>query len=192
MFALKKKYFLIVESTKDIDLRNIKKRNKFVVIYRNHKSVEEDLYTLIKFRKQCKLKSIDFYVANNLKLAVLLNSNGIYLSSFNKSFKPLSFKNKKLKIIGSAHNFKEIRIKIKQGCDYVLLSKLFQVSYDQKSPVLGVIKFNNYVYHFYKKLIPLGGIKLSNLNFLNNVNCEGFALFSEVKKKPTNIISRLF
>ena len=59
MFALKK-IFLIVESTKDIDLRNIKKRNKFVVIYRNHKSVEEDLYTLIKFENNVNLNQLIF------------------------------------------------------------------------------------------------------------------------------------
>ena len=35
MFILKKKYFLIIESIKDIELINIKKRNKFIIIYRN-------------------------------------------------------------------------------------------------------------------------------------------------------------
>ena len=34
MFAFKKKYYLIIESIKDIDLRKIKKRGKFVIIYR--------------------------------------------------------------------------------------------------------------------------------------------------------------
>ena len=37
MFTLKKKYFLIIESIKDIELSNIKKLNKFVIIYRNTK-----------------------------------------------------------------------------------------------------------------------------------------------------------
>ena len=37
MFILKKKYFLIIESIKDINLKNIKKRNKFIIIYRNLK-----------------------------------------------------------------------------------------------------------------------------------------------------------
>ena len=35
MFALKKKYFLIIENTKDIDLCTIKRINKFIIIYRN-------------------------------------------------------------------------------------------------------------------------------------------------------------
>ena len=40
MFILKNKYFLIIESIKDIDLKNIKKRNKFFIIYRNNKKNE--------------------------------------------------------------------------------------------------------------------------------------------------------
>ena len=59
------------------------------------------------------------------------------------------------------------------------------------APYLGVLKFNNY-FKINKNLIPLGGISTSNLNQLNNINCEGFALLSEIKKKPAKIISRLF
>ena len=41
MFVLKKKYFLIIESIKNIDLKNIKKRNKFTIIYRNLRNPEK-------------------------------------------------------------------------------------------------------------------------------------------------------
>ena len=174
MFALKKKYFLIIESIKDINLKNIKKYNKFIIIYRNQ-DIQEDINDLKKFRKECKLKFIDFFVANDIKLSVLLNSDGIYLSSYNKSFKALSLKNSKFKIIGSAHNVNEINFKIKQGCRYILLSKLFLVGYARKEKFLGIIKFNAY----------------SN-KFLTKVNCKSFALLSEIKKKPANIINRLF
>ena len=61
-----------------------------------------------------------------------------------------------------------------------------------KITFLGVIKYNNYFQNIYKKIIPLGGIKTSNLNHLYNVFGDGFALLSEVKKKPANIINRLF
>ena len=190
MFSLKKKYYLIIESIKDIDLKNIKKHNKFVVIYRNHKNLEK-IENIFKFRKLCKLKSIDFYIANNIKLAISLNSDGLYLSAFNKSYKPLFVKKSNFKIIGSAHNKKEIFLKIKQGCDLILLSKLFLVNYEKQSNFLGIIKFNNFL-DFNKNLIPLGGIKLGNLNKLKNINCKGIALMSEIKKKPTKIFSRLF
>ncbi len=191
MFALKKKYFLFIESIKDINLSNIKKRNKFIIIYRS-KKIKDNINELKYFRKVCKQKLIDFYVANNPSLCILLKSDGIYLSSYNKTFKTLNLKTKKFNIIGSAHNTHEISLKIKQGCRYILLSKLFLVDYNKNSSFLGINKFNIYLNGVYKKLIPLGGIKLNNLNKLRNVNCDGFALLSEIKKKPANIINRLF
>ena len=96
------------------------------------------------FRFVCKSKAIKFYVANNIKLAVSLNSDGIYLSSFNKDLKFLNYKKPNFEIIGSAHNFKEITNKFKQGCSSILVSKLFLVDYDKKSPFLGILKFNNF------------------------------------------------
>jgi thiamine monophosphate synthase len=190
MFMLKKKYYLIISSIKDINLDNIKKLGKFSIIYRNLTKPEKKI-ELLRFRKKCKLKSIGFYIANDLKLATYTSSDGIYLSSYNKSYKALNLRKLNIHIIGSAHSKKEIYMKMKQGCEIILLSKLFIVDYDDKAPYLGVIKFNNSL-NFNKNLIPLGGIKLNNLNSLNMVNCKGFALLSEVKKKPTNIISRLF
>ena len=191
MFAFKKKYCLIIENIKDINLRNIKKYNKFVIIYRNYNN-KADINDLIKFRKECKLKLVDFYVANDINLSILLHSDGIYLSSSNKSFKALSLKNSKYRIIGSSHNIAEINYKIKQGCDYIFLSKLFMVDYSKNSPFLGMIKFNNFSKKFNNKLVPLGGIKIDNLNKLKNVKCDGFALMSEIKKKPAKVINRLF
>lgn len=190
MFTKKNKYFLFIESIKDIDLENIKIRNKFSIIYRNNKKIE-DFRDLIKFRRICKLKAVKFFVANNYTLAVSLNSDGIYLSSFNKSLSSLIYKKINFEIIGSAHNFKEIFLKKKQGCSFVLLSKLFLVDYDKNAPYLGIIKFN-FFSKLSKKIIPLGGINKKNLNKLKSANCEGFALLSEVKKKPTKIFSRLF
>ncbi len=73
----------------------------------------------------------------------------------------------------------------------ILFSKLFLVDYNKKSPFLGVVKFNQFINTISKKLIPLGGIKMSNLNYLKIVNCEGFAIMSEIKKKPA-ITNRLF
>ena len=88
MFVIKNKYFLIIENIKDIDLCNIKRTNKFVIILRNNK-INQDLNKLKKFRIACKSKSIKFYIANNLKLATLIHADGIYLSSYNKTFKHL-------------------------------------------------------------------------------------------------------
>ena len=136
MLAFKKKYFLIIESIKDLDLKKIKKRNKFIIIYRN-RGKREEIFNLISFRKKCKIKNILFYVANDLNLAVKLHSDGIYLSSFNKSFKSLNLKRIKFNIIGGAHDTKEIHLKIslcfcgyssKKSTWFCIISKRFNSS----------------------------------------------------------------
>ncbi len=191
MFILRKKYFLIIENIKDIDLRNIKKRNKFIIIYRNIKKADRKV-DLIRFRNSCKSKHIRFYVANDLRLAVSLRSDGIYISANNKNLKVLNLKKINYDIIGSAHNLSEINLKKKQGCHNVLLSRLFKVSYKPNMNFLDVIKFNNYTNKIFINITPLGGINLLNLNKLKIVRSESFALMSEVKKKPAKIFSRLF
>ena len=190
MFAFKKKYFLIIESIKDIDLRNIKKHDKFIIIYRNYKKIEK-IAELINFRKKCRLKGIKFFVANDLSLAVKLISDGVYLSAKNTTFRSLNLKRNKFNIIGSAHNIKEIYLKKKQGCDNILLSRLFRVTYKPKMKYLGINRFNKYLLNIEKNIFPLGGINYSNLNNLKNIKSHGFAIMTEIKKKPA-IISRLF
>ena len=190
MFTFKKKYFFIIENIKDINLRNIKKRDKFNIIYRNTGKTDK-LDNLIKFRKKCKLKRIKFFVANNIVLGINLKSDGIYISAHNKNLNSLNLKRFNFEIIGSAHNHKEIVLKKLQGCKYIFLSKLFMVDYKKKERYLGVTKFNRYSHTYQNKMIPLGGIKTSNLNKLKNVCSEGFAILTEVKKKPA-IFDRLF
>jgi len=191
MHAFKKKYYLLIQSIKDIDLSNIKKYKKIIIIYRNF-GIKDNKSELIKFRMKCKLKLIKFFVANDIYLANLLQADGIYISSYNKSLRFLNYKKYNFEIIGSAHNFKEIELKKRQGCKKILLSRLFLVDYKKKEKTLGIIKFNRYSLDIPKTLVPLGGIKISNLKKMKCVNSEGLALFSEIKKKPAKIINRLF
>ena len=43
MFILKKKYFLIIENTKDLNLKNIKINKKIIIIYRNKNKSERKI-----------------------------------------------------------------------------------------------------------------------------------------------------
>ena len=190
MFIFKKKYFLIIDEVNNINLNNIKRSTKFIIIYRNNNTNQN--YSKLKyFRNKCKLKFVKFYVANNFKLANELAADGIYLSASNKTYRHLYYRKLGLSVIGSAHNIKEIYLKIKQKCDYILMSKLFIVDYDKKKEFLGTFKFNKFIFNMKKKLIPLGGIKIKNLNHLTNNLSEGLAIMTEIKKKPA-ILSRLF
>ena len=191
MYVFKNKYYLIIQSIKDINLSNIKKYNKIIIIYRNL-NLKENIYEIYKFRKKCKLKKIKFFIANNISLAVKLKADGIYLSAYNNSFKCLNLKRINFNIIGSAHNLKEIKIKIKQGCSDILISKLFNVDYKKEGKIFGEVQFNMLTQKRLSSLIPLGGINITNLNKLRSVNCKAFAILSAIKKKPANIINRLF
>ena len=189
MFAFKNYYYLYIENTKILNLNSIKKRNRFIVIYRNARK-NESIEALIKFRRKCKERGVLFFVANEYRLVNKLNADGLYLSAHNNSFKYLNYKNHKL-IIGSAHNFKEISNKRTQGCKKVILSRLFKTDYKNKRGYLGVIRFNLIINNEKNNIIPLGGIRLNNLNYLKIVRTNSFAILSEIKKKPA-ISSRLF
>ena len=182
MFLHKKNYYLYVENTRILDLSLIKKKNKFNIIYRNLDK-SENLQEIINYRMKCKQKFIRFYVYNNIELANKCCADGIYISSYNKKI----YYNKRFELIGSAHNFKEINTKIKQGCKKIIISRLFKTDYENKKSYLGVVKFNFKSYCWRFKAIPLGGIRFSNLNKLKNVNCDSLAILSEVKKKAGDI-----
>jgi len=191
MFTFKNKYFLIIENIKDIDLRNIKLINKYIIIYRNTNKIE-NIDNLLKFRSYCRIKKIDFYVSNNEKLTSDLKADGLYISAYNKNLRLAKLKRSNFKIIGSAHNIKELNIKVLQGCSSVIFSRLFEVSSPFKKGFMGVIKFNLFRLSRKENLVPFGGINLSNLNKLKMVKSSSFALLSEIKKKPAKLFNRLF
>jgi len=191
MFAIKNKYFLIIENIKDIDLRNIKLINRYIIIYRNTDKIE-NIDKLVRFRRYCKSKKIDFYVSNDEKLTSDLKADGLYISAHNKNLRLAKLKKSNYKIIGSAHNIKELNIKMLQGCSSIIFSRLFKVSDPLKKGFLGVIKFNLFKLSRKENLVPLGGINLSNLTKLKMVKSNSFALLSEIKKKPAKLFNRLF
>ena len=191
MFVLQNKYFLLIESIKDLDIKNIKLINKYIIIYRNTNKIE-NLNELINFRRLCRSKKIAFFVSNNERLASTLKADGLYISAHNSNLRLAKLKMSNFQIIGSAHNLKELNIKKLQRCSTIVYSRLFKVSYDHKKGYLGVVKFNLLKLSRKEDLVPLGGINLSNLNKLKTVKTKSFAMLSEVKKKPAKIFSRLF
>ena len=155
------------------------KRN-ISVIFRNYQK-KLDLKTIISFKKLCKKKGLKLYLANNIKLALQANLNGVYIPSFNKSLNLNNFRNyrKNFKILGSAHNVLELKIKEKQGVDIIFLSPLFLTKNYQHS--LGIIKFNLISKESKKPIIALGGIRKNNLNkikLINAIGLSGITLFN--------------
>jgi thiamine monophosphate synthase len=191
MLILKKKYYLFIENTREFNLNLIKIKNKFNIIYRNQ-TTKEKIQDLMIYRKNCKKNGIKFFIANDIKLLSKINADGLYISAHNKNLHTNTYSKKGFKIIGAAHNQKELDLKIKQGCKVVIYSRLFKTNYPYKDGYLGIQKFNIISLRTKTEVVPLGGINAYNLSKLKNVLSHSFACLSAIKKKPAKLINRLF
>ena len=169
-----RKYYFINK----FDTNNIDKQDKqTTIIYRNYsiKNINEEL--ILKIKRYCKKKKIKFYLSNNIRLSIKLDLDGAYIPAFNKSLKHLNYSYKKnFKIIGSAHNLKEIRIKENQNVEEIFVSSLFK----KNKNYLGLIKFKLISKLTKKKIVALGGISRKNqrkLNLLNQADFAGISYF---------------
>ena len=163
-----KYYFINNFDTNNIDLQD----KQTIIIYRNYKSKKVSQSKILKLKNYCKKKGLKFYLSNNIKLAIKLRLNGAYIPSFNKKFNHLSFSyDKDFKIVGSAHNLKEIRIKERQKVDKIFLSSLFK----KNKNYLGINKFKFLSNLTKKKIVVLGGITKENIKSLNLLNNSEFA-----------------
>ena len=88
---INKYYFISNFDTNIID----KQDKQTTIIYRNYSSKVIDEKLILKLKKYCKLKKINFYLSNNIKLAIKLDLDGAYIPSFNKSTKHLAYSLKK-------------------------------------------------------------------------------------------------
>ena len=106
-------------------------------------------------------------------MANKINADGLYISSSNKNLTIVSSSLKKnFKILGSAHNLEEIRIKELQGVDEVFLSPIFKEKYNKKLKMFRYLSLRNLTQ---MKDIALGGINKKNLKKLNLIKPFGFA-----------------
>ena len=105
-------------------------------------------------------------------MAIKLNLDGAYIPSFNKNIKHLAYSLKKnFKIIGSAHNLREIRFKETQKVEKIFLSSLFK----KNENYLGLNKFKLLSKLTKKEVVVLGGISEKNLKKLKILNQSQFA-----------------
>ena len=164
-----RKYYFINK----FDTNNIDKQDKqTVIIFRNYNSKKQNKSLILKIHRYCKNKSLKFYLSNNVKLAIRLDLDGAYIPAFNNCLKHLTYSVKKdFKIVGSAHNLKEIRIKENQNVEKIFLSSVFK----NNKNFLGINKFRNLSKLTKKDVVVLGGISKKNLKKLYLLNQFEFA-----------------
>tara|TARA_A100001035_G_C27781172_1_gene501830 strand:- start:2711 stop:3256 length:546 start_codon:yes stop_codon:yes gene_type:complete len=172
---LKKYYF--ISNFEPNNIKNIDANTS--IIYRNYNS-SNNYPEIIKVKQYCDDKGIKFFLSNDLKLAIRLNCDGIYLPSFNNKILTKGIKLKQnFEILGSAHNLKEIRQKENQGVKTLFISSIFK----KNKNFLGIYRFISLIKFTKCKIIALGGVSDKNIKFLNLVNLDGFAGISFFQKK---------
>ncbi len=104
-------YYFIKQYNID-ELTNLQKNIN--LIFRNYNK-NLDINAIKSIQQFCKINKRNFYLSNNVKLALKLGLKGVYIPSFNKN---INFATKyslpnKFEIIGSAHNSIQIKNKEK-------------------------------------------------------------------------------
>tara|TARA_B100000787_G_C16109737_1_gene257530 strand:- start:63 stop:590 length:528 start_codon:yes stop_codon:yes gene_type:complete len=165
--TLNKYYFI-----NKFDQCHIDKQDKITtIIYRNYNH-KLDKELILRLKNYCKKKGNKFLLSNDIKLAINLDLDGVYIPSFNKDKKHLSYSYKKnFIILGSAHNVYEMRTKELQNVERIFLSSIFK----KNSNYLGIKRFKLFSLLTKKKIVALGGISKKNLRELDQINCVGFA-----------------
>jgi len=106
-------------------------------------------------------------------LANKIKADGLYISSNNKDLILGSNRSKiKFKILGSAHNLKEIKIKEIQNVSEIFLSPLFK---EKKNQQLNIYRYLNLRKKTGMRDISLGGINKKNIKKLKLIKPYGFA-----------------
>ena len=174
-------YYFIDKFDRDEILKLDKKIN---IIFRNYKIKNIDS-EIKKIKNLCKSTNRRIFVAGNLKIALKYRLNGLYIPAFHikQNYANLNL-TKDFKIIGSAHNIKEVKIKEKQGCTNIFISPIFHNP--KNNFFLGIIKFNLINLFTNVKTIALGGINQNNIKLLRSTKVEGYASITWIKKnRPT-------
>ena len=171
---IQKQIYHYVDTIQNINFDYIEKIKAHIIV---KSCLKPDLEKYKNIAKKCKRRNIPLFVSNDHRLMFKLGLRKLYISSYNKNY----YKNlpENVQLIGSAHNKREILEKLKQGCDKIILSRLFQT---KKKGYLGVIKFN-LLARSLTNLVALGGIKFKNVKKLQMLNISGFASESELRKE---------
>ena len=182
------KVFLFVD---DFNPKELSSLNKNInIIYRNYKK-KINKSILLSLKAYCKKHRRKFYISNDIKLAIKLDIDGVYIPAFNKKLNFLNIKaRKKFNLIGSAHNKKEIITKRHQNCNLIFLAPLFKTLKGNKN--LSITKFNLMTLNEKKNFIALGGINEKNFSQVHLTNSIGFAGIRWIKKNGPRKFLRPF
>lgn len=176
-------------------IKNVVKFKNIAIIF-NNKHIDNE-NNFLKIKNFCKSNHIKFFIIDNLRLAIKYKLDGIILSKENRT-NHHKFNNhqKNFKILGKVQNQIEIYFKIKQNCNNIILSPIFENPKYKKYSILNVAKFNLISNNWGQKLIALGGINQKNLNKIKMTKASGIGfmrlILTSKIKKPVFFQKRAF
>ena len=179
------RFFFFTDNLNSIIEKNINKFKNLSIVYKVEKN-NINIKEFLKIKDFCKKRKIKIYFSDNIKTAIKLGANGLFISSTNKRvYQPYK---KSFKIIGSAHSQKEFYFKSKQKCHAIFLSPIFDNPKYTTNKILVVIKFNLISLYWKNNLVALGGINENNYKKILLTKSYAIGLISWIKnleiKKP--------
>ncbi|PHX88639.1 MAG: thiamine monophosphate synthase [Pelagibacteraceae bacterium] len=179
------RFFFFTDKLNSIIEKNINKFKNLSIVYKADKN-NINIKEFLKIKDFCKKKKIKIYFSDNIKTAIKLGADGLFISSTNRRvYQPYK---KSFKIIGSAHSQKEFYFKSKQRCHVIFLSPIFDNPKYTTNKILGIIKFNLISLYWKNNLVALGGINENNYKKILLTKSYAIGLISWIKnleiKKP--------
>jgi thiamine-phosphate pyrophosphorylase len=138
----------------------------------NRKEIAQSLVLL------CRQRRITFLVAEDWRLAMEINADGIHLPEHDlRSWRGCSTRlgGKNFMITAAAHSQKSLWAAARAGVNAVLVSPVFPTVSHPKNVPLGITRFANMCRVSPVPVYALGGISKNNLARLHNSGCVGVA-----------------
>ena len=163
-----------------IDPTNIISRlpRKAGIIFR-HYGLPNRFHLAQKIKQICKDRDLTFIISEDVKLASILNADGLHLPEYlaiSPNFRFRAWKNKPNKILTAAAHSRHAIIRIKNlGFDASLVSPVFETKSHQSARYLGAVGFQTMISSSSTPVFALGGLNNKTAKLLRNTNAVGIA-----------------
>ena len=155
--------FYFIDQINKSTISTIFKFRNISLIYMSQDNSFSNIQDLMKIKEFSTKNNLKFYVTDNIRLAIKVKANGIYLTkNYNRMLHNYNCK-KDFLILGSVHNQLEYYRKSIQNCKKFFLSPIFYNRKYSINKILGVIKFKIISKDWKDKAIPLSGINQRNI-----------------------------
>jgi thiamine-phosphate pyrophosphorylase len=148
------------------------------IIFRHYK-LRNRLRLAQKIKQICKDRDLTFIISKDVKLASILNADGLHLPEYlavTPNFRFRAWKNKPNKILTAAAHSRQAIMRIKNlGFDASLVSPVFETKSHQSARYLGAVGFQTLISSSSTPAFALGGLNNKTAKLLKNTNAIGIA-----------------